>query len=315
VTSLGLTVALVLLALLVARVGRGWWLLAVAALPLVPTELSPGVWAPPLSNQVAYAIVWPAGATEAQSTWAWVSAGITAVLVALPAATLVAMRNRRPWLSPGQVLGRLAPVGLVAAAWLGWRAYNEVPADVLLAGWRTILVIVGALAMTGLVRRGQVLLVLAVLPALAAGVVRWTTSVDGVPQLVVDPAAWWMSAVAVAGGVFAAYLQPRLAYALRSGWWLWRGALHARPDDARNEVPRESPDLVEADAWPRIDDLQLISALIPDDLSGLVPDEPVEVVRIVGIDEAEERAEVAVSRRRGRGASGRSAGRHRASPE
>ncbi len=317
-TAVLVTAALVLLALLVARVGRGWWLLAVAALPLLPAELAPGVWAPPLSNQVAYALVWPAGATEPQTAWAWISAAITAVLVAVPAAALAVTRTRQPWASPGLVLGRLAPVGLVAAAWLGWQSYAGHPADVLLASWRTILVVVGALAMTGVVRRGQVLLVLVVLPAFAAGAVRWTTTADGVPTLVLDPAAWWMSAAAVAGGVYAAWLQPRLARALRSGRLLWSDALHAGEDEDELEAEDERQDddahdatleqvAEHVDEGHALEDLRVPDVQVPDDASGL---EPV-LVRIV-VTDADEPASATVSRRRGRGASGRSGGRHRA---
>jgi hypothetical protein len=321
-TSVLITAALVLLALLVVRVGRSWWLLAVALLPLVPTELAPGTWAPPLSNQLAYGLVWPAGSTDPDTAWAWVSAGITFVLVALPAATLAVSRTRRPYLSPGLVLGRLLPVGLVAAAWLGWRAYNGVPADALLAGWRTILVVVGALAATGLVRRGQVLAVLAVLPALAAGAVRWTTGVDGVPQLETDAMAWLMSAAAVGGGVWAAYLQPRLVRGLSWVRAEWHTALHRDEDVEPDERPDEDGAAVatgglpaeERDAAGTVDlaGVDLLALSVPDDLSELGP----ERIRIDGTDEAAQddgaEAVSAVSRRRGRAASGRSGGRHRA---
>ena len=320
-TSVLITAALVLLALLVVRVGRSWWLLAVALLPLVPTELAPGTWAPPLPNQLAYGLVWPAGSTEPDTTWAWVSAGITLVLVALPAATLTVSRTRRPYPSPGVVLGRLLPVGLVAAAWLGWRAYNGVPADALLVGWRTILVVVGALAVTGLVRRGQVLAVLAVLPALAAGAVRWTTGVDGVPQLETDAMAWWMSAAAVAGGVWAAYLQPRLARGLS---WVRAELLtelhrdgdvepdHDRHEDGAAAVTDELPGKeLDVAGTVDLDELDLLTVRVPDDLSELGP----ERIRIDAADEPDREgagAAPAVSRRRARGASGRSGGRHRA---
>ena len=100
--------------------------------------------------------------------------------------------------------------------------------------------VVGALAVTGLVRAGRSLAVLAVLPALAAGAVRWTTGVDGVPQLETDAMAWWMSAAAVAGGVWAAYLQPRLARGLswvRAEWLaeLHRDAGTSNADHGRHE--------------------------------------------------------------------------------
>jgi hypothetical protein len=234
-TALGTTSALVLLALLVARVGRGWWLLVVAALPLVPFELAPGTWAPPLTNQVAYALVWPAGATEPSTTWAWVSASITALLVALPAATLAAAQSRRPWVSPGQVLGRLAPIGLGYLLWQGWESSAGEASDPFAAGWRGLLVVVGAMATTGIVRKWHVLAVLVVLPALAAGGVRWTTGVDGVPVVVTDGGALWLSATAVAGGLWALVLQPALATGWRKGWAYWWATL-AADVDRRNEA-------------------------------------------------------------------------------
>ena len=209
--------------------------------------------------------------------------------------------------------------------WAGGRTTAS-PADALLAGWRTILVVVGALAVTGLVRRGQVLAVLAVLPALAAGAVRWTTGVDGVPQLETDAMAWWMSAAAVAGGVWAAYLQPRLVRGLSWVRAEWHAALHhdqdAEPDDAPDEygpgddgaaaVTGERPAKELDLAGPvDLDSLDLQSVRVPDDLSELGPER-------IRIDEADEpghdgaEAAPAVSRRRARAASGRSGGRHRA---
>jgi hypothetical protein len=264
-TALGTTIALVLLALLVARVGRGWWLLAVAVLPLVPLELAPGSWAPPLTNQVAYALVWPAGSTDPNTTWAWVSASITAVLVALPAATLAAQRSRRPWVSPGQVLGRFVPVGLGLLVWLGWEISSGESTDPFTTGWRVLLVLVGGMALTGIVRKWQVAVVLALLPALAAGAVHWTTGVDGVPVVVTDPAAWWMSAAAVAGGLFAALVQPTLAGWWRRGTGYWRAALvedverhnEARAARAaRKRTEHAAPDeLVDPDPGPVADDV------------------------------------------------------------
>jgi hypothetical protein len=324
-TSVLLTSALVLLALLVVRVGRSWWLLAVAALPLVPTELAPGAWAPPLSNQLAYALVWPAGATEPETAWAWVSAAMTAVLVALPAATLAVSRTRTPWLSPGLVLQRLVPVGLAAGLWLGLRAYGGDPAGVLLTGWLTILVLVGALATTGYVRRSQVLLLLAVLPALAAGLVRWTTGVDGVAHLEVDASAWWMSVAAVGGGVWAAYVSTRFSRGVSWVRHAWSQALH---QGAETEVDRaeDTTDGRHATVAERdedspavlldLDELEVDSLVVPDDLSAFGP----ERIRVDEGDPLEsaveaaapDRAEPAVTRRRGRGASARPGGRHRA---
>jgi len=148
-TAVGSTAALIVLALLVVHSGRGWWLLAVAVLPLVPTELAPGTWAPPLTNQVAYALVWPAGATQPHLTWAWVSAGVTSLLVALPAAALAATGYRRPSVSPGQVLARLFPAALAVLAYVGWQAAAGRSTDPFLAGWYGLLFVVGAMTMTG----------------------------------------------------------------------------------------------------------------------------------------------------------------------
>ena len=323
VTALGSTLALVLLALLVARVGRGWWLLAVAALPLVPFELAPGSWAPPLTNQVAYALVWRAGATEPNTAWAWVSASITALLVALPAATLAAQRSRRPWVSPGQVLGRLVPVGLVFVLWLGWQESAGATPDTYITAWRGLLVVVGAMATTGIVRKWQVLVVLAVLPAFAAGAVRWTTGVDGVPVVVTDPSTLWMSVAAVAGGVFAAIAQPALVAGRRRGWAYWQAMLAAdveRRNRARaaravgvRGAHAAQDEHVQHDEHDDAED-PFDSDLVPDDLSEL------DVTYVLKIDEngrgeltaAAPPESASVSRRPGRAASARAGGRHRA---
>ncbi len=297
-TAVGITFALVLLALLVVRVGRGWWLLAVAALPLVPVELEPGSWAPPLPNQVAYALVWPAHSTGPQTTWAWVSASITALLVILPAATLAALRGRRAWIASSEVIGRLFPVGLGFLLWLGWQESAGEPTNPSTAGWRGLLVVIGAMALTGVVRKWQVLVGLAVLPALAAGAVRWTTDVDGVPAVVTDQSALWMSAFAVAGGLFAAVLQPALGRAARRGWAYWRAAL-AEDVERHNQARQE-----------RAARRESLGAGEPVELpdTGLVPDEESEL----DLTEVAEPVGAAVSRRPARAASARAGGRHRA---
>jgi hypothetical protein len=209
-TAVLVTLALILLALLVVRAGRGWWLLLVAALPLVPTQVAPTVWAPPPVNQLANALVWPAGATAPSTTWAWVDAVITALMVVIPAASLNATPGHRPWTSGQQVLGRLLPAGLAAGLALGCAAAEGWTPDPRQAGWRVLLVVVGALVVTGTLRLGVAVAALAVLPAFAAGGVRWTAGPDGLPTVVTDPLALWMSCAAVAGGVVA-LAQPALA--------------------------------------------------------------------------------------------------------
>ena len=230
-TAVLVTVALMLLALLVVRVGRGWWLLLVAALPLVPMEPAAGVWAPPPVNQVAYALLWPAGATAPSTTWAWIAAAITALMVAIPAATLNAMAGRRPWTSGPQILGRLLPAGSAAGLVLAWEAAAGWTPDPWPAGWRATLTVVGALVLTGTLDRRiaflpVAVLPLAVLPALAAGAVRWTTGPDGLTAVVIDPLALWMSAAALAGGVVG-LTQPVLTKWLRRAWSAWREMLAA----------------------------------------------------------------------------------------
>ncbi|MFI5100511.1 MAG: hypothetical protein ACHQE5_08360, partial [Actinomycetes bacterium] len=182
--------------------------------------------------------------------------------------------------------------------WLAWESTAGEPADPFSLGWRGLLVLVGGMALTGIVRKWQVLVLLAVLPALAAGAVRWTTGVDGVPAVVTDPAAWWMSAAAVAGGLFAAIVQPTLASWWRRGTGYWRAAL-AADVDRRNEA-RAARALARQQRRTRTTEVAA-----GDDTELDLTDEPGELAGATagGAD---------VSRRPGRAASARSAGRHRA---
>ncbi len=226
VTAVLATAALVGLGLLLARAGRGWWVLLVAALPLVPAELAPGSWGPPLLNQAAYALVWPAGATEPDTTWAWMSAAVTALLITLPATTLTAAVPRRPLVAGRWVLGRLALPGIAAAAVLAWQVNDGTTPDPWTVAWWTLLATTGALAVTGALRPWVAFGWLLVLPALAGGIVRWTTSVDGTSAVLFDWSARTLSFVAVAGGLWALG-QPAFVHGVRAVTTHWYAAVVA----------------------------------------------------------------------------------------
>ena len=117
-TAFVLILALALLALALVCAGRGWWLLAGRRrYPLVPTQVAPGVWAPPLSNQLMYALVWPAGSTEPSTIASWVSAAIEVLVVALPAMVLRSVvLERRPSCTPPDAARRLLAVAVVVGA-------------------------------------------------------------------------------------------------------------------------------------------------------------------------------------------------------
>lgn len=216
-SAVALIGALVAVALALVCAGRGWWLLLPAALPLIPAQISPGAWAPQLSNQAVYAIVWPAGSTQPSIAWPWLSAAVEALVVALPAVALSAVvLHRRPALFSAEVLRRLLLVVLAIGAVAVWNSSAGEPQDwVMLARRATWVVIGGLLLSGGLRRRWAVPLVLA-LPAAASGVVRWTTGLDGHPVITFDSSAWALSVAALLGGawVFAA---PWAALPLR--WW------------------------------------------------------------------------------------------------
>jgi len=225
VTAVVLIGALVAIGLAMVGAGRRWPVALVVAVPLIPYPITSGLWAPQLSNQVVYAIIWPVGASAPSPGWAWLSAGVEALVVALPAVALSAVVvERRPELSSGQVLARLAPAAAAAAAVLAWNSRAGQPQDWVAAARTATWVIIGALLLTGGLRRRWALGVLVIAAAVANGLVRWSTGADGTLELIVDPTAWAFSAAAVLGGAWA-LAAPAAAGPLR--WWqgLWRASI------------------------------------------------------------------------------------------
>ena len=168
-TAVVVTTALVLLAILMVRSGRGLWLLLVAVLPLVPVELSPGVWAPPLANTSAYALVFPPGAIQPDTFWAWMEASLQAFTIILPAfviGRMLTVRLARVW--GGDVLWRLAGPAAVAFAVVLWDLGEGLPVDRGAVARTALLVTIGALVITGTRSRRAAAVGLALLPAVAA---------------------------------------------------------------------------------------------------------------------------------------------------
>ena len=234
VTACVLVLALVLLALAVVAAGRGWWLLLVAALPLVPAPIAAGVWAPMLSNQLMWAVVWPARATDPSTTWAWASAAIEAVVVAVPAMAIRSVApSRRPPVDTSEVVRRLVPVAAVFVAVVAWNSSAGEAQDWGTLARRAAFFGLGALVVAGGLRR-RWLVLLAVLPAVSAGAIRWTTAVDGHASLVYDPAAWAVTVCFACGGAWVV-VQPSIAGAagrVRRWWTATLVAELSRPSPA-----------------------------------------------------------------------------------
>jgi hypothetical protein len=238
VTSVVLVGALAALALALVCAGRGCWLFLASALPLVPARVAPGVWLPAVPDQVMYSIVRPAGATEPSVTWSWLSAGVEALVIALPALALSAVVvERRPVLFSADVVRRLVPVMLAVVAVVAWNWRAGEPQDWVQHGHRMVWMLVGALLLAGGLRRRWALPILVALPALAAGLLRWTSGVDGPPQVVLDPAASAASAAAVLGGGWIV-VSPLVVRVLRWPLSRWRAMVIA--DVERRSVPRST---------------------------------------------------------------------------
>ena len=239
VTAVVLVAALVVVALALVAAGRGWWLLLVSALPLLPTQVAPGVWAPALSNQVLYAVVWPAGASQPSIAWSWLSAGVDALVVAVPAAAFASVVvARRPAVFSAEVVRRLAPLAMAAAMVVTWNWRAGLPQNWThlagLAAW----MLLGALLLTGGLRPWWAALVLVAAAALAQGLVSWTPALDGQP-VVVDPAAWSASVAAMVAGGWV-LVAPRVGHGLR--WCLGRWqAMVAADVQARDRQQRATP--------------------------------------------------------------------------
>jgi hypothetical protein len=241
-TAAFMVAALVVAALSLVCAGRGWWLLLPAAIPLVPTQLVPGVWAPPLSNQVLYALVWPASATVPSTAWTWVSACIETVVVALPAVALNAVViHRRPSLFSAEVARRLLPGLLAVAAVAVWEVNADHAPDWGLLGRQVLWAAIAAMLFFGGLRRRLAVPLLVVLPALAGGLLRWSAGADGTTSITVDSAAWGLSVAALVGAVWVA-VQPLTTWPVRRWRKEWAAQLAAggasadvEPADASRE--------------------------------------------------------------------------------
>jgi hypothetical protein len=236
-TAFVLILSLVILALVLVCAGRGWWLLLVAAIPLVPAQIAPGTWAPELSNQLMYAIVWPAGATEPTTAWCWVSAAIESLVIAVPALGLKAVVvERRQAVHISQVVRQLLPGAVIIAAVVGWNVSAGEVQDWTTLARRAVFAVIGALLFSGGVRRRRALPLLVLLPAFASGLVRWTTGVDGHAAVVTDWSVRGQSVAAVCG---AAWIlgYPAVARAVRSMRTSWVAMIDA--DEARRSARRE----------------------------------------------------------------------------
>ena len=243
-TSFVLVLALVLLALLMVRANRGWWLLVVAAVPLIPAQIAPGTWAPELSNQVMYAMVWPAGATTPVTAWSWVSAAVEALVIAVPALALRSVvHERSPRVHSSDLLRRLVLPCLVVVAVVSWNISAGEAQDWGMLGRRLAFGAIGAALATGSVRLRWALPALVVLPLVAGGFVRWTTGVDGQPLVVTDAAAWALPVCALCGAAWV-LAQPYLARAFGVARMYWTSMLEdylATPEDrAEDEAEVEA---------------------------------------------------------------------------
>jgi hypothetical protein len=235
VTAFVLILVLVLLALALVTAGRGWWLLLAALVPLIPSQIAPGVWAPELSNQVMYAVVWPAGATGPSTAWSWISAAIEVVVIAVPAMVLRSVvLERRAVVHTSDAVRRLLAVALVVGAVIAWNHSAGEPQDWGTLARRGVFFAIGALVVSGSMRRIWVLPFLACLPTVAGGVWRWATGVDGQPVLVNDPRSWALTIAFCLGAVWV-FAQPVAAGAVRQvhAWWTAMVAADVERKNAR----------------------------------------------------------------------------------
>ena len=241
-TSFVLVLALVLLGLLMVRANRGWWLLLVAGVPLIPAQIAPETWAPALSNQVMYAMVWPAGATTPVTAWSWISAAVEALVIAVPALALRSVvHERNPRVHSSELLRRLVLPCLVVAAVVSWNISAGEAQDWGMLGQRLAFAAIGAALATGSVRLRVALPALGVLPLVAGGFVRWTTGVDGQPLVVTDAAAWALPVCALCGAAWV-LAEPYLARAFgvaRVHWTAMVDDYLATPED-RSEDEAEA---------------------------------------------------------------------------
>jgi hypothetical protein len=162
------------------------------------------------------------------AAWAWGSAALAALTVAIPAATLhVASYGRPPLVETRTALGRLAPLALVVGAAVWWRYAEGIAMDGRALVWGALLALTGALVASGLrqprqplVRTGAVVAALALLPPVAAGLLTWSSAVVGAPTWTVDRSTRVFAVVALVGAGWI-WLQPWLARALGRAWLGW----------------------------------------------------------------------------------------------
>jgi len=321
-TAVLVTTALALLAVLMVRSGRGLWLLLVALLPLVPVELAPGVWAPPLANSSAYALVFPPGAIQPDTFWAWMEATLQSFAIILPAFVIGRMLTNRParvW--GGDVVWRLAGPAVVGFGVVLWDLGEGLPVDRGAVSRTALLVTIGALVITGTRSRWAAVLGLAVLPAVAGGLVTWTTDVTGQALVVVDPTAWRWGGLALLGAAWV-LVQPRVHAGLRWGWDSWRTALEGAEVKVAEvevwdvEVPEVDSDLAPTrplrtrTGRPAGQRTPLRASRDADVLE--LAEVEVAEVEVAEVEVAEVEVAEPVSRRRGRGAATPVGGRHRA---
>jgi hypothetical protein len=118
-----------------------------------------------------------------------------------------------------------------------WNTNAGEPQDWVLLGRRALWIGIGGMLLAGGLRRRWSAPLLIGLPALAAGLVRWTTGFDGHPVLVVDRSAWAFSIVAVLGGVWM-FVAPWAASPVR--WWRTQWGHMVAADVARREAAERS---------------------------------------------------------------------------
>lgn len=178
---------------------------------------------------------------------AWISAAIEAIVVAIPAMVLRSVvLDRRPLVHTSDVVRRLLPTVVVVGLVVVWNDNAGEPQDWGALERRAIFVAVGALLVSGSMRRRWALPVFACLPAIAAGLVRWTTGLDGRPAVVTDPTAAALTVAFCCGAVWV-FAQPAMARAYRRVQAFWTEMV---ADDAARRDGRLAARTVVVDQLP-----------------------------------------------------------------
>ena len=238
ITATWLTASLIAFAMLVVAAGRGRWLFVVAALPLLPGRLADGSWAPAMPSFAVRVLVWPHGAQGSTLTiWAWWAAALSALAIAVPAMTYLALVTwRAPRLGGAELLLRLLPAALLVALVAAWNAAAGQPQDWGQLARRVLLATMAALVVTGGLKLRYTLPLIALLPALAAGWLTWQPSAGhSMPPVTIDATAWTGAAVALVGAAWA-LVQPSAARLWRGGVELWLDARATQADRARERL-------------------------------------------------------------------------------